>query len=286
MIQKFKLERLSKLINPKGSSASIQAELRAAAEEILAPLQAITADCNRTFSVLKQQTRALNNLCMQNGFLASENETIVQSIADCQTFMVGSIDSLVQSELSNINQIAQMYMIEYKPVKKTFAVMNTFKQAPVEPPIVLRNTSFYGGKKDDTIRVFPEESFYEGKFKKDLSRFYLNRIEWGSGKNIESIKFTMSNGDESPKYGKAPFTESCDFDSRITMVKSKIRENRLVMMTIYTEADGEYLTIHGTDIAKPGSSVTTKIIDAESLVGFQMRMSNDVLQGLSYTIST
>ena len=162
MIQKFKLERLSKLINPKGSSASIQAELRAAAEEILAPLQAITADCNRTFSVLKQQTRALNNLCMKNGFLASENETIVQSIADCQTFMVGSIDSLVQSELSNINQIAQMYMIEFKPAKKIMTVKRTVKQVPAkaEPPIVLRYTPFYGGKKSDSIQVFPEESFY------------------------------------------------------------------------------------------------------------------------------
>ena len=94
----------------------------------------------------------------------------------------------------------------------------------------------------------------------------------------------MSNGDKSPKYGNKPFTAGCDFDSRITMIKSKVRENRLVSMTFYTKDDGEYLTIHGSDIAAPGSSTETKIIDTERLVGFQMRMSNDVLQGLSYTI--
>ena len=76
-----------------------------------------------------------------------------------------------------------------------------------------------------------------------MNDYRLTRLDWGVGTNIESIRFTMSNGDISPKYGKKPFTASCDFDSRVTKLKSRIRDNRLIAMTFYTEHDGEFLTV-------------------------------------------
>ena len=60
------------------------------------------------------------------------------------------------------------------------------------------------------------------------------------GGYIDSIRFTMSNGDVSPKYGSMPFTNSCGFDSRITKIKASCKDNRLVGLIFYTEHDGEY----------------------------------------------
>ena len=95
------------------------------------------------------------------------------------------------------------------------------------------------------------------------------------GGYIDSIRFTMSNGDVSPKYGSMPFTNSCGFDSRITKIKASCKDNRLVGLIFYTEHDGEYLRIEGSHMTSNTAALEMHV--TESLVGFKMRVSKSVL---------
>ena len=70
---------------------------------------------------------------MKNGFLNVDNKTAVHLIANCQTFMVGSLSSLAQGELSHAENIARMYFDVNKPTLES-------------DRIVLRNSPFFGGK--------------------------------------------------------------------------------------------------------------------------------------------
>ena len=86
-------------------------------------------------------------------------------------------------------------------------------------------------------------SFFEGKKKSQLADYQISRLDWNVGNYIDSIRFTMSNGDISPKYGNRPFTDCCYFESRVTKVKVSYKDNRLVGLIFYTEHDGEFLRI-------------------------------------------
>ena len=97
------------MLNPVGRNETVRAELRAAAQEILEPVQNVQADLNRIFSTMRQLTRSLNQLTMKNGFLNTENKTQAHLIANSQTFMMGSIANLSQGEVNHIDQIAQLY---------------------------------------------------------------------------------------------------------------------------------------------------------------------------------
>ena len=80
----------------------------------------------------------------------------------------------------------------------------------------------------------------------------------------------MSNGDVSPKYGTKPFTNCCTFESRITKIKAKVKENRLSGLVFYTEHDGEFLKIEGSSVST--SSTTVALHNTESIIGFKMRV--------------
>ena len=88
---------------------------------------------------LKQQTRALNSLCMKNGFVNPKNKTHVHLIANCQTFMMGSLSSVTQGELRHIDTIAQMYYQLNKPTLES-------------EKIVLRPVPFVGGKANHEVQ--------------------------------------------------------------------------------------------------------------------------------------
>ena len=96
----------------------------------------------------------------------------------------------------------------------------------------------------------------------------------------------MSNGDVSPKYGSRAFTDSCMFESRITRIKASCKDNRLVALLFYTEHDGEFLSITGSGSQITNNTVAMEMHGTESLIGFKMRVSKSVLQGLSFTILT
>ena len=89
----------------------------------------------------------------------------------------------------------------------------------------------------------------------------------------------MSNGDVSPKYGTKPFTNCCTFESRITKVKAKVKDNRLSGLVFYTEHDGEFLKIEGSSVST--SSTTVALHETESIIGFKMRVFQGKLHGLS-----
>jgi len=73
--------------------------------------------------------------------------------------------------------------------------------------------------------------------------YQIVRLDWAVGTYIESIRFTMSNGEVSSKFGSKPFSSFCLFESRITRVQAAVKDNRLVGLVFYTEHDGEFLRI-------------------------------------------
>ena len=81
---------------------------------------------------MNQQTKALNQLCMKNGFLNATNKTAAHLIANSRTFVMGSLASLNQGEVSHIQTIARMYYDQNEPT-------------PESDLIFLRHTRFYGG---------------------------------------------------------------------------------------------------------------------------------------------
>ena len=132
---------------------------------------------------------------------------------------------------------------------------------------------------------WPTAEFMEGKKKSFFSNYYVTRLDWGLGKHIESIRFTMSNGDVSPKYGTKAFTHSCELDSPITKIKAKIKENRLVGLIISTQRLGECLTIY-PEHQNYTSQATVFLKEEESILGFSMKVQDDKLYGLSVRVLT
>ena len=113
----------------------------------------------------------------------------------------------------------------------------------------------------------------------------MSRLDWGIGNQyIESIKFTMSNGDVSPKYGVKIITDFCLFESPINKILMYVADRRLVGLTFYTEHDGEFLVI-----TAPKLSVGTtmhELVYSETLLGFNMRVADKSLQGMSINIAS
>ena len=82
-------------------------------------------------------------------------------------------------------------------------------------PAMLRYTPFYGGKQGMDVGVFPHKNFFENKLKKEFKDFWLARLEWSVGTYVESLRFTMSDGTVSPKFGGKAYTNSCEFYSPV-----------------------------------------------------------------------
>ena len=140
------------LLNPIGRNETVRAELRAAAQEIITPIQGIQTDLNRIFSTMRQLTRSLNQLCGKNGFLNAENKTQAHLIANSQTFMVGSLANLSSGEIGHIDKVAQLYFKSNYPT-------------PESQKIVLRSSPFYGGRSSNEVEEWPPAGFFEGKKK-------------------------------------------------------------------------------------------------------------------------
>ena len=108
----------------------------------------------------------------------------------------------------------------------------------------MRDSDFVGGKRVHTVEAWPQPEFFDGKRKSRLINYRLSRLDWGLGDNfIESIRFTMSNGDISPKFGRKAISHWCAFESTIKRVTMTSRGGCLVGLVFDTEADGEFLRI-------------------------------------------
>ena len=127
-------------------------------------------------------------------------------------------------------------------------------------------------------------SFFEGKKKTSLADYQIARLDWNVCSYVDSMRFTMSNGDISPKYGNKPFTDCCHFESRVTKIQVSCKDNRIVGLVFYTEHDGEFLRITGSLMTN--NTVVVDLHAIESLIGFKMRVAKSVLQGMSFTVLT
>ena len=113
--------------------------------------------------------------------------------------------------------------------------------------------------------------------------YRISRLGWGLSENaIESIQFTMSNGDVSPKFGRKTISHTCIVYSKITKVTVVTKDNRVVCLAFDTEAESDFLRIEAPKSQKGDLKTTVHTISpGESLVGFRIRMARNALQGLS-----
>ena len=75
----------------------------------------------------------------------------------------------------------------------------------------------------------------------------------------------MSNG-PSPTYGTTPLTFSAKFDGRVTMIESKVRNYRLVMMKIHTEKKRKIIKSKNVTGAYMHAGVEDFKIDTASVI--------------------
>jgi len=66
----------------------------------------------------------------------------------------------------------------------------------------------------------------------------MTRLDWGMGDTyIESLRFTMSNGDVSPKFGRKAISHFCNFEEKLTKIALGTRDRRLVKLVFYCGED-------------------------------------------------
>jgi len=141
-----------------------------------------------------------------------------------------SMAEFAQGEIKHMETLATMFLDENNAI-------------PDHDKVIVRDSFFAGGKKVYPVSSWPPAEFLACKRKSELTNFRLAKIQWGAGdKYIESIKFTMSNGDESPKYGKRAISDMCDVDNRIEKVTMLSHHGRLIGL-VFEDAAGEFLRI-------------------------------------------
>ena len=89
---------------------------------------------------------------MRNGFFNAQSKLEVHLIANCQTFMASTFGHIGLDELNYIRKIAKRYYKQNEPT-------------PESQKIVLRDSSFCGGKSEHVVEVWPNPQFFEGKTK-------------------------------------------------------------------------------------------------------------------------
>lgn len=180
------------------------------------------------------------------------------------------MNEIAAGEIHHIETVAQLYLEQNSPI-------------PEFEKVLIRSSDFSGGKRNHEIEQWPQQAFFDNKRKLDLVNYRITRLDWGlSDTAIDSIRFTMSNGDVSPKFGRKAISHTCEVDSKITKVTVMTKDNRVVSLAFDTEAEAEFLKIQAP-IAQSGvlKSIEHTMSPGESLVGFKMRIARSALQGLS-----
>ena len=213
------------------------------------------------------QNLTLNQLCKTNGFSNVSNKNAYELYEMGQTIAVQSFVRINKGELFHIENIAELFLSSNQE----------------NMSFVIRNTPFYGGKFSQCIEAFPEQSVFEHKNKDQFSKFWINRLQWSVGTYIESLRFTMSNGTQSPKFGNRAFTNNCELTSPIKKVEVTYRERGIVSLTFHTETGT--LKIEGTGEGKHSDKV--EIVEGvEKLVQFRVRLAQNLIQGISFGVLT
>ena len=135
-----------------------------------------------------------------------------------QLFAVESFTGLCRSELNRLDNIAELFMKNNKDIAG----------------VTIRNSEFFGGKFTHAIETFPADDFFAGKVKSEVESFGLARLDWSVDTYIDSIRFTMTDGTVSPKFGNKAFTSGCDLTAPVKSIVATYRERGLVSLTITT----------------------------------------------------
>lgn len=149
--------------------------------------------------------------------------------------------STTEREINHIDTIAKLYISanpnNHKPIIKTV------REIKVATKLQLREFPIVGGKDTHESKLWPDETFFEGKTREQLKPFRVSRIDWGAGRYLDSVRFTMSNGDVCPKFGSKAFNNYCQVDFDITQVRIAIKNKKVVGMTLYTGQKEELVVI-------------------------------------------
>ena len=95
----------------------------------------------------------------------------------------------------------------------------------------IRETPWFGGKFSQAIEAFPTDNFFQGMRKDGFNNLRLTKLDWYVGTYIETLRFTMSDGTVSPKFGGKSFNATCEFDTPVKRITATYRERGLVSLT-------------------------------------------------------
>ena len=211
-------------------------------------------------------------LCTKNGFASASNQKWAVLITNSQTYMMNSLLAIQRGETDFVSSTAQLFY-------------DANRATPRNEKVVLRQTQFSGGRTGHAVVQWPSEEFLKQQKRTVLDKVYVTKLEWGIGREyIESMRFTMSNGEVSPKFGVKAITDFCFFDSPIRKVTMHTVDRRLVGLDFYTEKDGLYMQVRAP--YEPTSQAEHCLIQYETLLGFNMRVADKSLHGMSLNIAS
>ena len=149
--------------------------------------------------------------------------------------------------------------------------------------VLVREVAFSGGKRRHDVECWPTQEFLENNRKSDLINFKITRIDWSLGDDyIDSIKFTMSNGDVSPRYGRRMTNHYCMVEGDISTVTMIQKDGRLAGVIFGNATSGDILRIEAPSVNEGETKTSVESLYAtESLIGFKMRLHRGALTGLS-----
>ena len=98
------------MINPVGKTDLQRQELKEAAEQVRAPLDAMMNDMQQLWDKISVQQLSLNRLCKQNGFTNTKSKELYTMYEIGQTFAVDSLKSLCKREIDHIENITGLFI--------------------------------------------------------------------------------------------------------------------------------------------------------------------------------
>lgn len=226
------------------------------------PLEQMKEEMDNIWSKVSEQTLRLQRLCRQNGFESTKNKKAYEVIELGQTGALQSLNQITQGEISHIENIAKLFIEENNDSGE----------------LNLKHTDFTGGKFTQNVTAFPMPNFFNGKTKRDIKNFRLSRLDWSVGTYIESLRFTMSDGQISSKMGGKTLTDSCEISKPINKIVVKYRERGIVSLEMFTES--ETILIAGNGEEKHTDVI--QIHEGQDLVQFKVRLANGLVQGICF----
>ena len=208
-------------------------------------------------------------MTQKNAFYGNKSRDTVDMLNKCQRQTIESLVLYGEGEIHHLDTVARHYLDANQAV-------------PDFDKVLIRETDYCGGRSSHQVQSWPSDDYFEGKRKTDLIRERITKLSWSMGdKYIESLRFDMYHSGQA-KFGRKAINYYCDIEKKITKVLLGTRDRRLVELVIFCQGDDEeHLRIEAGQ-EPPTDVQEVQLYGEEAIVGFNARISQSTLHGLSF----